>query len=138
MRISSITPGIVACLTIAYLTGCAATPPPLPVQLSPTEPWILHEYRGARLFNECTIANGDPRRAALQDWLARNASGWAPSSQIFLPGTLITGPGFSLNLSPVGGVAVLHDGRTQYTKKKFSGVAPELRCPMAAAPEPRR
>jgi hypothetical protein len=119
---------LATCL-VAALSGCAG--PQLSIELPAAEAWQIREFRKGGLANECTLAPQDPRRAALQSWLSRNSRGWTQSTQMYLAGTLVTGPGFALNLSPVG-VAVLSYGQVQYTKSSFTGVLPDLRCPPKA------
>jgi hypothetical protein len=126
--------GLLALCLQAGGIGCAAQ---RPVELPASEAWTLAEFAAARLVRKCELPSGDPRRAALQAWLNRNSRGWisTPLRQMFIPGTLITGASFSLNLSPLG-VAVFQDSRGRFMKSKFRGMAPELRCPVTPAPRP--
>lgn len=97
-------------VSAVLVAGCSQE---LPLQLPPGEPLKLSAHAHGAAVSGCSIAPGSPQYQALEKWLSQNRGGWQTTPASYVPGTVVSGAGFTLNF--VGTVVVANVSSGQYS-----------------------
>ncbi|VTR99424.1 hypothetical protein [Tuwongella immobilis] len=102
--------GILTALLIAagLGIGCLATASRAVEIAQLRGPYRVQVYQDGHPVRESTFAPGSAEERAIADWLAAHPDGWQRSLVTYVPGRMVRGDGFSLNLLP-NGLCVLND-----------------------------
>ena len=95
---------------IAVLTGCSQS---IDFRLPENEVLAISITNGGVPVTECKIQPGSSIHSELSDWIERNTDNWKASPASYVPGTVISGEGFSINVLNDG--LILNYSGHQYT-----------------------
>ena len=84
----------------------------LSLNLSPSETFKLSTLSATT--STCLIAPGSLQHKALENWLSENQNGWQSTPASYVPGTVVSGVGFTLNF--VGSLAIANYSGGQYSR----------------------
>lgn len=113
-------------IALSILALAASCTQELILKLPSDEALKLSIYINDASVSNCAITPGSSRHQALEKWLMNNRGGWKSTPVSYLPGTLVSGPGFTLNF--LGSVVIANFAGGQYYRQAALAEVEFLTC----------
>ena len=97
-------------ISVALVTGCSHE---LNLQLPAGEPLRLSIHAHGSPLATCSLVPGSPKYHILEKWLSKNRKGWQITPATYVPRTVISGPGFTINF--IESLAIVNYAEGQYS-----------------------